>query len=195
MGVPRRRISKRRWKSIRIMRRHGAIWARFSQDNPKPTEARAAWEKAVQADPKYIKPYIQLARLDMEEKQPEDAITIAGKAVAMNPLEFPELYFCLRRGKLQSEALDVAETNARRATDLDHAHEVPRAELLLGSVLVAKGDRAGALQHFRKYLEIVPKAQDAEQIKRAIAQLEAPPERRSNAFLYLPCTSFMTPEA
>jgi len=41
-------------------------------------------------------------------------------------------------------------------------------------VLIAKGDRAGALEHFRKYLEIVPKAQDADQIKRAIAQLETP---------------------
>jgi len=68
----------------------------------------------------------------------------------------------------------VAETNARRATELDKNHEVPRAEILLASVLIAKGDRVGALQHFRKYLEIVPKAQDADQIKRAIAQLEAP---------------------
>jgi hypothetical protein len=47
---------------------------------------------------------------------------------------------------------------------------------LLASVLIAKGDRAGALQHFRKYLEIVPKAPDADQVKRAIAQLEAPVE-------------------
>ena len=70
--------------------------------------------------------------------------------------------------------LDVAEVNARRATELDNAHEIPRAELLLASVLVAKGDRSGGLQHFRKYLEIVPKAPDAEQVKRAIAQLEAP---------------------
>jgi hypothetical protein len=69
----------------------------------------------------------------------------------------------------------VAETNARRATELDNAHEIPRSELLLASVLIAKGDRGGALQHFKKYLEIVPKAPDAEQVKRAVAQLEAAP--------------------
>ncbi len=69
----------------------------------------------------------------------------------------------------------MAEANARRATDLDTAHEIPRAELLLASTLIARGDRAGALQHFRKYLEIVPKATDAEQVKRAIAELETPP--------------------
>ncbi len=148
----------------------GAVLERQS----KATEARAAWEKAVQADPKYIKPYIQLARLDMVEKHPEDAITIAGKAVAMNPLEFPELYFVYAAANYNQKHLDVAEANARRATELDKNHEVPRAEVLLASVLIAKGDRSGALQHFKKYLEIVPKAQDADQIKRAIAALEAP---------------------
>jgi tetratricopeptide (TPR) repeat protein len=148
----------------------GEVLARQS----KPTEARSAWEKAVQSDPKYIKPYIQLARLDMIEKHPDDAITIAGKAVAMNPLEFPELYFVYAAANFNLKHMDVAEANARRATELDKNHEVPRAEVLLGTVLVARGDRNGALQHFRKYLEIVPKAPDADQIKRAIAQLEAP---------------------
>jgi hypothetical protein len=47
-------------------------------------------------------------------------------------------------------------------------------------VLIAKGDRAGALEHFRKYLEIVPKARDAEQIKRAIAELELPAPARES---------------
>ena len=102
----------------------------------------------------------------MAEKRPEDAVTIAGHAVAMNPLEFPELYFVYAAANYNLKHLDVAETNARRATDLDNAHEIPRAELLLAIVLIARGDRAGALQHFRKYLEIVPKAPDADQVKR-----------------------------
>ena len=144
----------------------------------KATDARAAMEKAVKADPRYIKPYIQLTMLDLAEKRTEDAIAIGGKAVAMNPLEFPQLYFYYAAANYNLKRLDVAETNARRATELDNAHEIPRAELLLGSILVAKGDRAGGLQHFRKYLEILPKAPDAEQVKRAIAQLEAPGEAK-----------------
>src|SRR6202453_4855225 len=164
-------------KAVEIDPDYAQAWSDLGEvlvKQSKPTEARTAWEKAVQADPKYIKPYIQLARLDMVEKRPEDAITIAGKAVAMNPLEFPELYFVYAAANYNQKHLDVAETNARRATDLDKNHEVPRAEVLLGSILIAKGDRNGGLQHFRKYLEIVPKAQDADQIKKAIAQLEAP---------------------
>src|SRR5580658_4893929 len=164
-------------KAVEIDPDYAQAWSDLGevlQKQAKPTEARAAWEKAVQADPKYIKPYIQLTMLDLEEKKPEDAVAIGGKAVAMNPLEFPQLYFYYAAANYNLKHLDLAEANAQRAADLDKDHEIPRAELLLGSVLVARGDRAGGLQHFRKYLELVPKAQDAEQVKRAIAQLEAP---------------------
>ena len=57
-----------------------------------------------------------------------------------------------RFAKLQRKSI------AHYERELDSAHEIPRSELLLGTVLIARGDRAGALQHLRKYLEIVPKA-------------------------------------
>lgn len=164
-------------KAIEIYPDYAQAWSDLGEvlrRQSKPDDARGAWEKAVAADPKYIKPYIQLAMLDLDEQKAEAAAEIAGKAVAMNPLEFPELYFYNAVANFNLKHLDVAESSARRATELDTAHEVPRAELLLGTVLIAKGDRAGGLQHFRKYLELVPKAPNAEQVRRAIAELEAP---------------------
>jgi tetratricopeptide (TPR) repeat protein len=164
-------------KAVEIYPEYAMAWSDLGEAlrrQSKPMEAREAWEKAVAVDPKYIKPYVQLAMLDLDEKRADDAATIAGKAVALNPLEFPDLYFYNAMANYNLKHYDVAETSARRATELDSAHEIPRAELLLGSVLIARGDRSGALAHFRKYLELVPKAQDAEQVRRAIAQLEAP---------------------
>jgi tetratricopeptide (TPR) repeat protein len=162
-------------KAVEIDPDYAQAWSHLGevlQKESKPKEARAAWEKAVAADPKYIRPYVQLAMLDLLEKHPEDAAAIAGKAVAMSPLEFPELYFYNAVANYNLKHLDVAQMSARRATELDAAHEIPRAELLLGTILIAKGDRAG-LQHLKKYLDLVPKAQDAAQVKQAIAQLEA----------------------
>ena len=163
-------------KAVELDPHYAQAWSHLGEAllrESKPKEARAAWEKAVAADPKYIRPYVQLAILDLAEKHPEDAAAIAGKAVAMKPLEFPELYFYNAVANYNLKNLDVAETSARRATELDTAHEIPRAELLLGTILIAKGDRAG-LQHLKKYLDLVPKAQDAEQVKQAIAQLDTP---------------------
>jgi tetratricopeptide (TPR) repeat protein len=170
-------------KAVDIDPDYAPAWSDLGQvlkEQSKATEARAAWEHAVQSDPKYLKPYIQLTMLDLEEKRVEDAATIAGRAVAMNPLEFPELYFYYAVANFNLKHIDLAEANVRRAIDLDSQHEVPRAEVLLASVLIAKGDRAGGLEHFRKYLEIVPKAPDAAQIKRAIAELETPAPAAGN---------------
>jgi tetratricopeptide (TPR) repeat protein len=71
--------------------------------------------------------------------------------------------------------LDAAEKSARQTIELDPNHELPRAEHLLGTVLAAKGDRRGAIEHLRKYLEIAPKSTDAAEVKQRIAELERGP--------------------
>jgi TolA-binding protein len=63
----------------------------------------------------------------------------------------------------------------RRAIALDTGHEIPRAERVLGTILAAKGDRAGAIEHFKAYLKIFPKATDAADVKQCVAELEAGP--------------------
>ena len=139
----------------------------------KPQEARAACEKALQADPKYLKPYVQLARLALSEGRIEDAAKITTRALALNPVEFPGLYYYAAVVDLKLKRLDDAERSARRAVELDPTHEIPLAESLLGTLLAAKGDRAGAIEHYRKYLQVSPDATDASTVKRRIAELEA----------------------
>ncbi len=139
----------------------------------KPQEARTACQRALESDPKYLKPYLQLARLALSEGRIEAAGQITSRALALNPVEFPGLYYYDAVAEFRLRRFDDAERSARRAIELDDEHEIPLAESLLGSVLAAKGDRAGAISHYRKYLAISPQATDAEATKRRIAELEA----------------------
>jgi tetratricopeptide (TPR) repeat protein len=142
-------------------------------EESKPQEARSACEHALAADPKYLKPYLQLARLALNDGRTEDAVQITTKALAMNPVDFPGLYFYDAVADFKLKRMDDAERSARRAIELDTEHEIPMAESLLGTVLAAKGDHAGAIEHYRKYLQIAPKAADAETIKHLISELES----------------------
>ena len=163
-------------RAVEIYPEYAAAWSDLGEvlkQQSHPKEAREAWERAVQADPKYIKPYVQLARLGLEERRPEDAAAIAERAMAMNPIEFPTIYFYDAAANFNLKRLDASEKSVRRAIDLDSRHEIPRAEFLLGSVLAAKGDRSGALEHLRKYLTIAPKATDADEVNRIIAKIES----------------------
>jgi tetratricopeptide (TPR) repeat protein len=165
-------------RAVEIYPDYAAAWSDLGlvfkeQSNPK--EARAAWERAVQADPKYVKPYLQLAKLALEERRMEDAANIAERALAMNPTEFPAIYYYDAAANFNLSRFDASEKSVRRAIELDTNHEMPRAEFLLGTVLAAKGDRSGAVQHMRKYLEISPKAKDAAEVNRLIAKIESGP--------------------
>jgi regulator of sirC expression with transglutaminase-like and TPR domain len=42
----------------------------------------------------------------------------------------------------------------------------------LGTLLDARGDRKGAIEHLGKYLDEAPKAVDADQVRQRIATLE-----------------------
>jgi len=165
-------------RAVEIYPEYAAAWSDLGevfQHQSNPKQARTAWERAVEVDPGYIKPYVQLARLDLEEHRMEDAAGITDRALALNPVEFPAIYFFNAAANYNLKHFDVSEKSARRAIDLDPNHEIPRAQMLLGSVLAVKGDRDGALEHLRKYLEIAPHSADAAQVNQMIAKLESVP--------------------
>jgi tetratricopeptide (TPR) repeat protein len=176
-------MSQRKWaaaekslnNAVTIYPEYAQAWSELGEalrEQSKVQEAQAAYEKALKADPKYVKPYVQLARLALNERNPLEALEITNRALEIKPVEFPTLFFYNAVANYELKKLDAAEESAKQAIGLDPSHEIPRAENLLGTVLAAKGDYKGALEHLRKYLEISPKAGDADEVKAKIAELQ-----------------------
>jgi len=162
-------------KAVSIYPDYASAWNDLGQalvEQSRLPEARAAWEHAVKADPKYIKPYLQLTRMAIMENRSQDASDLAEKALANNPVEYPAIYFYYAIAQHSLGHQDVAEKFAQRAIELDIVHEVPRAEFLLATLLDARGDHRGAIQHLNKYLAEAPKAADAEAVRQRVAALE-----------------------
>ncbi|HXN45704.1 MAG TPA: tetratricopeptide repeat protein [Bryobacteraceae bacterium] len=162
-------------RAVAVYPPYAPAWSELGDalaEQSKPDEARDAWEHAVEADPKYLKPYQQLAKQALDEGRNQDALRIADQGVALNPVEFPGIYYYDAVANYNLKNLDAAEKLALKAIRLDFPREIPLAESLLGSVLAAKGDRAGAIEHLRRYLELSPKASDAAEVERLAAKLE-----------------------
>lgn len=136
-------------------------------------EAHDALDHAMKADPSYLKPYVQLARLDLSESHYQDALGVTGAALKLNPIEFPAIYFYDAVANLNLKHLDDAEKSARRAAELDTSHEIPRAEHLLATLLAGRGDNKEAIEHYRDYLQLSPHASDASEVQARIRQLES----------------------
>jgi TolA-binding protein len=142
------------------------------EQESEPKEAADACEHALQADAKYIRPYLQLIRLAIAGRRMEDAAALGERAMQLNPAEFPGIYYYDAVANYELKHADVAERAVRRAIDLDQAHEYPAAEALLGKVLADKGDSRGAIDHFAKYMQLAPKADDVPAIRQRMAELE-----------------------
>jgi tetratricopeptide (TPR) repeat protein len=176
-------LSKQKWASaqkdlenaVSIYPAYAQAWADLAEalsQQGKAQEARDALAHALKADPSYLKPYVQMARLDLSESRYEDALAVTSAALKLNPVEFPAIYFYDAIANVNLKQFDDAEKSARRAVELDSDHEFPRAEHLLAALLAGKGDNKGALEHYEKYLQLSPQANDAPEVKARIQALQ-----------------------
>jgi len=162
-------------RAVALYPDYAQAWSQLGEvleQQSEPKEAADACERALKAEPKYIRPYLQLMRLAVTGKRMEDAAALGDRAMQLDPVEFPGIYYYDAAAHYELKHADVAERAAGRAIELDKTHEYPAAEELLGKLLADKGDSRGAIEHFAKYLKLAPKADDAPAIRERIAELE-----------------------
>ena len=138
-------------------------------------QARAAYMKAIEADPKMLVPYVALTRLMVMDK---DWAGVLKNTAAFFPLDksriFSEMYLHQAVAQYNLKDLAAAEASANEALSPKGKQPAARAEYVLGRILEAKGDTAGARQRMSRYLQLVPATQDAAMIKAHIDQMGQP---------------------
>ncbi len=134
-------------------------------------QARAAWEKAVAADPGYAPAAAHLSYMRLVQHQDREALRVTSAAIAAGAKENPLIFFYDAVANAHLGNREAAEKSARAALRLDSANEVPRAEHLLGMLLAEKHDTAEAVEHLRRYLALAPGASDAAEARKEIAEL------------------------
>jgi Ca-activated chloride channel family protein len=141
----------------------------------KATEARDAFQHAVELDPKSLGAYLSVARESIEAKDWSTADKTAAALIKEDTKQrYPEIYLHQATARFYLKDLDGAESSARTGIRLDRKREVPRIEYALGVILEAKGDYAGAREHLAQYLALDSKPADAEQVRARMENLGKP---------------------
>jgi tetratricopeptide (TPR) repeat protein len=151
-----------------------------------PADARDAYTHAIQADPKMLVSYVTLSRADVLMKDWQGAETAAGEAIKLDSKRaFPETW--LHQAVARYELKDYAGAEASVKEALGHGgKETSRAEFVLGRILDAKGDYAGAREHIGKFLAEHPQTPDADLIKGYLEVIGKPEAAGINPDLELP---------
>jgi tetratricopeptide (TPR) repeat protein len=176
-------MKKRKWqeaqkeleKAVGLYPKYAAAWyelgmAFASQNNLE--QARKALAQSLEADSKFLKPYVPSANVAMQQGNWKEVNEITERLFRLDPVDYPMAYFLNSVANLNLGDLNAAEKSAREAVKLDTGHQLPRAEHVLGVILYNKRDYAGALQLMKSYLGRVPNASDAGAIKSQIVELE-----------------------
>jgi VWFA-related protein len=138
----------------------------------KTGEAREAYRTAIALNPKLVPERLILARLDITANDWNETLkTAEGLIQADIKREYPEAYLYQALARYQLNDLAGAEASAIEAIRLDRRRDVPAAEYVYGLILEARRTYASAGEHMAKYLELKPKAPDADAVRSRMQSL------------------------
>jgi tetratricopeptide (TPR) repeat protein len=161
-------------KAVAIYPKYANAWldlgrARLQRKTEGP--ARDAFLKAIDADGKLVEPYVELGRIAARGQNWPDAARYMDRALQLDPVDYPRLWFEDAVADYNVQNLNRAEKNAREALKVSPANRDPRANQLLGLILMKKEDYAGAAEALRAYVQLAPNAKDLDRVKAQIEQM------------------------
>jgi tetratricopeptide (TPR) repeat protein len=162
-------------KAVSAYPQFAAAWYELGLIHEKgndPGEARKYYAQAMATDAKLVTPYLHLAQLALRERKWQEAADTSGRAIKLDPVDFPDAYLYNAVANHNLQRFDAAEASARQAQKLDTAHRWPKADHVLGAILYAKKDYKGAAEQLRNYLTFAPDATDAGEVKAQLAEIE-----------------------
>lgn len=137
-----------------------------------PRDARVCFEKAIAADPNFVRPYGQLAALAARNEDWQQVLEHTDHSLQLEPVGTTWVWYFRALANFQLGRVDAAETSAKRLVQMDPLHNIRNGEQLLAAILAKKSDYTGALTHLRNCLTYIQDSSDVALLKEEIAQLE-----------------------
>jgi hypothetical protein len=163
-------------KAVHLYPRFAAAWSLLGSihgDTERNDDAIADFGKAIAADPQYVNPYFGLAVAAVKQKNWADVVRNTEQVVRLNPYAFADAYFYNAVANFNLGKLDACERSARKYQDSQRDHARPEIFLLMGEILIAKKDYAGAAQQKKVFLAMAPDSPRAAEVRDDVKRLEA----------------------
>jgi hypothetical protein len=161
----------------------GGVLRNLAQKEP----ARDAFSHATAIDSKFLPPYLSLAAMAFEAQEwtqvlnltnhvmdldPLRYADVRGYIVDLDPVDYAEAYFYNAAANYRLGRVEEAEKSGLRAERLDTRPRFPQLHLLLAEIFAGKNDYSRAISETKIYLELMPHAKNADQVRQQLAELE-----------------------
>jgi tetratricopeptide (TPR) repeat protein len=177
-------------KAVQIYPKYTNAWFQLGsvyQNLAETESARTAYTRATAIDSKFLPPYLGLSLLAYRagdwsqvlaltnhvlELDPLRYGEVSGYIVDLDPLDYAEAYFYNAAANFNLNKIADAERSGLKAERLDVRPRFPQLHLLLAEIFARKNDYATAILETKIYLEMMPNAKNAEEVRERLAQYE-----------------------
>ncbi len=134
-------------------------WGHYLLWQKRYEEARAAFDRAIAADPNFVQAHIELGdTLLLSKRQPSEAADAYRSAIAIDPKN-ARVHYSLANALAKSGDLDGAEAELRQAVQLEPSNaELRRA---YADFLFRRRKRQAALEAYSETLKLTPRSTEA----------------------------------
>ena len=165
--VKHSKVSKELEKAVNLYPKYAAAWNLLGATRLKLKDeggARKAFKQAIEADPEYVSPYIELAMLEGDSSRWVEVTRLSGRILELNPYVSQAHYFSavanFNLGKIDLAAKSIYEYKKNRASKM-----FADSYYLAGAIFASKGSVTSAAAEFRQLLKIFPRDPRADEIK------------------------------
>jgi hypothetical protein len=158
----------------------------LEKENQKDA-ARSAYNRATAIDNRFLLPYLALASMAFQEENwtevlrlthhifeldPLNHTDVSGYIVDSDPINSADAYFYNAFANYKLNNFVEAEKSALKAEHMAMLSRFPQLHLLLAELFARKDDFAPAISQLEIYLQLVPNAQNADQVRVQLARLQ-----------------------
>jgi Tfp pilus assembly protein PilF len=162
-------------KAVQIDQHFAAAWCELGKMQAGAQDfdmARGSFRMAIQSDPKFPAPYLELSIIALEQKKWQEVSDLTETVVKLDPFDYPQAFLFNAAAHYNLRETAAAEKSVKEAERLDSRHQFPQVAHLYGLILMQKRDYAGAAAHLREYLKIFPGATDAASVRTELQKLD-----------------------
>ncbi len=160
-------------RAVNIFPKFAVAWFELGNvqlEKGQVVAARESFRHSIEADGKYVNPYRGLMRLALRDRNWPELTNISQTLLSLNPINFPEAWYANGLAHYFLQHMTEAENSARRGLAVDAAHQVPKLEYLLGTVLMEKASYPEATGHLQSFLSLVTKPSEIAEAQRQLAE-------------------------
>ena len=134
-------------------------------------KAREMFAKSIQADGAFVPAYLDLARMDLQERSYSRSESLLEKAISVNS-SLPDAIALLATAEFANGEYDKALADVRRTHALRNHEQFAEVHIMAGKVLRMQDHPDEAITQFQLFLKEKPESPEGESVRQALASLK-----------------------